>query len=124
MSEYTKQMIFVIGFGILIAICVITGIHSFIKELKKRKADYERLDDPIEKAPTEIRRAQVTNKYTDIVQTGSRKNPSHRIGFFVTFTLDNGKNITLDVGKKYFKRIKQDSKGDLATSEGEFIDFK
>ena len=124
MSEYTKQIIFVIGFGVLFAVAAVSVIYAFIKELKKRKADYERLDDPIKKAPTEIKAAEVTHKYTEIVQTGSRKNPSHKVGFFVTFTLNNGQNITFDVGKKSFKRKKNGSKGNLATSEGEFIDFK
>lgn len=120
----TEQIIIIVIISVALFIIFPYGIYNYIKMLKKRKADYERLDDPIKKAPTEIRIAQVTNKYTEIVQTGSRKNPSHKVGFFVIFTLDNGQNITFDVGKKSFKRIKQGAKGNLVTSEGIFVDFK
>lgn len=124
MDSYTKELVFVTCFFGLLGICAIIVLHSFIKELKKRKKDYENLDKPMKKAPTEKVRAKAVNKYSNEIYSGGYKNPSHRIGYFVTFETEDGKTITFDVGEKQFHRIKAYSTANLVTSEGNFIDFK
>lgn len=124
MNNDIKQMLLEIGALVFIGVLIIIVIHSFFKEMKKRKRDYENLDKPIKKAPTEFVRATVVNKYTDIVHYGGPKNPKHKIGYFVTFETEDGKQITLDVGEENFGRIMAFTTADLVISEEKFIDFK
>lgn len=124
MNDDIKQMLLEIGTLVLMGVLAIIVIHSFIKELKKRKRDYENLDKPIKKALAERIKATAVNKYTDIVYYGAPKNPSHKIGFFITFETEDGKQITLDVGEENFERIKAFTTANLVTSNKKFVDFK
>lgn len=124
MNDEIKGLIFEIGFFVFIGVLIISIICTFIKELKKRKKDYENLDKPIKKASTEKVKAKAINKYSEAVYSGGYKNPNHQIGYFITFETQDGNTVTFDVGEEQFKRIKAFTTAYLVTSEGEFIDFK
>ncbi|MBE6762453.1 MAG: DUF2500 domain-containing protein [Ruminococcaceae bacterium] len=117
MVAFLCIMLFLLGLAIY---CV----YSFIKDMKKRKEDYEKLDEEIEEAPIDIVKAKVINKYTDTVYGISSKYPKHRIGYFLTFETEDGKTITYDVGEEIFNCTYAYTAGDLATSNGNFLDFK
>jgi hypothetical protein len=110
-------MLFLLGIAIYL-------VFSFIKEMKKRKENYEKLDEEIVNASTYVVKAKVINKYTDTVYTTSFRNPQHRIGYFLTFETEDGKTITYDVGEEVFTRTHAYTTGDLAISDGYFLDFK
>lgn len=114
----------IIGFGLLLAICIFVMVREFVKEIKSRRRMYERLDDPIKKAPVTKTKAVATKKYTDVIYSGSVKYPKHKVGFFVIFSLDSGENKTFKVDEMTYKKIKENAKGTLIDSNGEFIDFK
>ena len=110
-------MLFLLGLGIY-------AVYSFIKDMKKRKEDYEKLDEEIEETALETVKATVINKYTDTVYGVSAKYPKHRIGYFLTFETEDGKTITYDVGEDVFNRVYAYTSGDLVTSNGTFFDFR
>ena len=65
----------------------------------------------------------VVDKYIDFVREGSVKYPKSRSAFFISFELENGKVRTYEVDERYFRRIKNGGKGELAVSDGKFIGF-
>lgn len=124
MNDNITELLLEIGVLVFLGGGITFIAHSFIKELKKRKRDYENLDKPIKKSSTKTVKATVINKYTDVIYEGSVKYPKHRIGYFITFETEKGKKITYDVGERVFNRIHTYTTGDLATSNGDFLDFK
>ncbi len=124
MGDDVKQLISEIGILLFLGAGAIFMATLLIKELKKRKKDYENLDKPIKKASTKRVKATVINKYADAVYEGSVKYPKHRIGYFITFKTEDGKEITYDVGEKVFNRVYAYTTGDLAISDGKFLDFR
>lgn len=98
-------------------------VKKFLDTLKQRKREYEELDKPVKPADVDLYNVTVVDKYIDVVRSGSYKMPHSRSAFFVTFLLENGKKRTYEVDERYFRRIKNGSKGELAVADGKFIGF-
>ncbi len=114
------------AFYIIFSIFLVIGlwvVYDMVRLKKERKKMYEQLDEPAEPYPVETHKVTVVDKYNKIVQTGSMKQPKSRPGFFVTFKLENGNTRTYEVDERYFRRINNGAKGELAISDGKFMGF-
>ena len=90
---------------------------------RKYKKEVKKMDAGFEIHPTETFKVEVVDKYTEIVQEGSIKYPKSRLGFFISFKLENGKVRTYEVVEKWFSRIKNGTKGELAIVDKTFYGF-
>ena len=84
---------------------------------------YEKLDDPVELSPVELFNVKVVNKYCDTIREGSVKYPKSRNAYFLSFEFDDGSVKTFEVDVSLFDTIFYGEVGELAVSDGRFIEF-
>ncbi len=114
--------IVLLGLGILF---VLSLPFVFIR---LRRKDRHKQNDPVS-YETELPELQdygafVREKHAALMQTGSPKEPSHKILFTVDFTLENGETKSVSVPQEAFERIHKGQSGTLVMQEDKFFDFQ
>ncbi len=112
-------------FWILIIFVPITMalIISIIKEIKGRKqALKELMEDTAEELPLVTAMATVISKRADICYGGGAKAPTHKICFFVTFSV-NGTAKEFEVTEGDYNKIEENKCDVLVTVNGKFFAF-
>jgi hypothetical protein len=109
-------------FGGLVALGIWLSI-GLRSDMKKRKEMYDKLDDPVELNPVDTFNVKVVNKYCDTVREGSVKYPRSRKACFISFEFEDGNIKTYEVDEDRFETIFYGDNGELAVSDGEFLDF-
>lgn len=98
-------------------------IYLIIKAKKENKEMYEKLDDPVELYPVEVFKAKVVNKYFERLNEGSAKYPVSRNAHFMSFELEDGSVRSYEVDEVCFETVFYGETGELAVSDGKFLDF-
>lgn len=117
-DEYILWIIFAV-----LAALGIWAVFAFISDIKKRKEMYDKLDDPVELNPVDTFNVKVVNKYCDMVRERSVKYPRSRKACFISFEFEDGNIKTYEVDEDCFETIFYGEKGELAVSDGKFLDF-
>lgn len=96
--------------------------RRFFNALKERKKSSKELEKPIEKTPLITQKATVISKRTDIKYSEKIKIPSHKLIYYVTFSV-NGIAKELEVSKEVFEAVTENKTATLVTSNGLFYSF-
>ncbi len=118
-----------IGFVVLAlltigGIAIVIGmIWSVVHMLGSSGGEPSGKEEPLPPRELAERWATVVEMRPVIEHTGSVKRPSHRNLFLVTFRLDDGGELSLDVGAACFERIHVGERELLLTEDGCFLDF-
>ena len=116
------DLVSVIGIIVLLLVLLLPFVMIAYNN-RKYKKEVKKLDLDFDIHPTDIFKVEVVDKYTEIVREGSIKYPKSRLGFFISFKLESGKVRTYEVDEKWFRRIKNGAKGELAIVDGKFLGF-
>ena len=114
--------IFLIIFGILVAILIYNTIMVFVR-FQKNIDNYS--DDNSCSKPLKLKstKATVLSKREDGHYEGSHKQPRYINDYFITFKTSKNKNIELKVTKSFFDKIDISTSGMLVTHNDDFFDF-
>ena len=110
--------------SILFAAWVACIILIYRRHRAKIRRDYEQLAKEEQGTlQTDVRNAVVVSKSSDIVYTNRNpKHPKHGIVYTITFSV-NGKQVTHEVSRQIYERVKKGQRGKLITVNGNFLDF-
>lgn len=114
--------IFLIIFGILVAILIYNTIMVFVR-FQKNIDNYSKISDTSKPIKEKIIKAAVLSKREDGHYEGSHKQPRYINDYFITFKTSKNKNIELKVTKSFFDKIDIGTSGMLVTHNDDFFDF-
>ena len=121
MNESTPvwALIFLLGSG---AFVIGAGIWSILSTRYQIK-HYDDVRSEQEEASISRRWGKVLEKRIEMVQTGTQRDPSHRMEYLVLFQLADGSEKWMKVPQDVFEKIPDSTSGEILMEGDTLLDF-
>lgn len=121
MNESTPvwALIFLLGSG---AFVIGAGIWSILSTRYQIK-HYDDVRSEQEEASISRRWGKVLEKRIEMVQTGTQRDPSHRMEYWVLFQLADGSEKWMKVPQDVFEKIPDSTSGEILMEGDTLLDF-